>query len=416
MKRKEWIVYGTLLFITCLGILEITLSFAFLSLLSPTNSSLFVTPLAFFTTSVFAGIVGLLYLLGLIYVLKRHVFIKIDEKVTYNKDGAILLLPFYLISGVSLSLHLGYTPLDLTFLPTYIFFAVFVESFYEYLHIVDLKDVKKLDIRGKSNTAVVFVLVLSLIVASSGMVMGGEDREDGSIGVGVYPDEIEVDLPAVIERGDDITFSADRVNLTERLDEDELDLGNETKEIEDDREIIDTRWEIEYEGEIVAEGHGEWDHEFENVGTYTIYVDASCDLCDDGDVYEYSEEVTLEVERSIFLDVCSLWILWLILLLVIVLLIYLNRKKIKRILSSNEDKELQDEKGKDDNSGDNSDNNSNLSGKGKKINNEEVNAGNREDPKEFRDELEELENEIERQEAKGELMDEVEELENELEI
>ncbi len=146
MEAKHWIVYGSLLFIIILGLIDIITAFAFISVLSPTVSTLFLTPAGFIGMSSIAGIVSILFLVLLLYVFVKHVFEhKDNNKLYYNKERSIYLLPFYLIAGISLSIHLFYTPIALTHIFTFIFFVIFVESTYEYLHIVDLQPIRRLN-------------------------------------------------------------------------------------------------------------------------------------------------------------------------------------------------------------------------------------------------------------------------------
>lgn len=147
MERKELIVYATLSFILFLGLFEITVSFAFLSILSPTTSMIFLTPAGFFVSSTVAGIISVIYLLFFFYVFRKKVFEHNGNRVVYKKEMSVFLLPFYLISGISLSAHLFYTPLTLNHVFTFIFFAIFAESTYEYIQIADLQPVTEMDIR-----------------------------------------------------------------------------------------------------------------------------------------------------------------------------------------------------------------------------------------------------------------------------
>lgn len=297
MKTKQWIVYGTLLFIIFLGLVELGVSFAFFSMFSPTTSALFLTPVGFFAPVTVAGIVSMVYLLLLYYVLSGHVFKYDGKTVTYNKEKAIYLLPFYLISGVSLSVHLAYTPIRISHVFSFVFFVVFAESCYEYLQVVDLRDVTNLDVRsiGKTlSTASIFLVVLIWIMTSGPLLIQAqgevplqsrEDSEDGEIGVGTYPTKIDLDLPRMIEAGDELELSADRVAVRQRIDN-------------DDRELTNVSWMIEHEGSIVEEGEAPLVYEFEEPGTYTVYMEAECDYG-----FDYYAQRELEAEEESILDI-----------------------------------------------------------------------------------------------------------------
>ncbi len=135
---EHWVVYATITFLSFFVFAEFALSLSFLSILSPSTLMFYFTPAGFFfgeaLVSLFASV---LLFLGLFIILRRKVYVKNEGNLRFNQSESHFLLPFYLISLVSLGFYISFIPLELSNILTYIVFLILFESFIEHIQVSD---------------------------------------------------------------------------------------------------------------------------------------------------------------------------------------------------------------------------------------------------------------------------------------
>jgi len=128
MDRKEMLMFGTLLFLLFVSMIEVTSSFVLG--VSPSTAVFGLIP---FTTvwniSTLTAILSILYVLTFLG-LSLFIF------ETGRNEFMIWLLPFYIGSFVSMMYNTLDYSFSLYFAPSFVFVLIFVESFYEYLGLV----------------------------------------------------------------------------------------------------------------------------------------------------------------------------------------------------------------------------------------------------------------------------------------
>jgi len=135
---KHWVVYSTITFLSFFVFAEFAFSLSFLSILSPSTFMFYFTPAGLFLGETFASFfASALLFLTLFIILRRKVYVKEENGLSFKSSNSHLMLPFYIIPLTSLALYISLIPLELSNLLTYVVFLILFESFIEHVQVSD---------------------------------------------------------------------------------------------------------------------------------------------------------------------------------------------------------------------------------------------------------------------------------------
>lgn len=135
---KHWVVYSTITFLSFFVFAEFAFSLSFLSILSPSTLMFYFTPAGLFLGETFASFfASVLLFLTLFIILRKKVYVKEENGLSFKRSNSRLMLPFYIIPLTSLALYISLIPLELSNLLTYVIFLILFESFIEHVQVSD---------------------------------------------------------------------------------------------------------------------------------------------------------------------------------------------------------------------------------------------------------------------------------------